>query len=159
MPVRLHRKLKSYNNLSLIYPIRQAAKALGLHPNTTGSSPVLDTMRNKIKKAAYQKEYHKKWYAKPDNKLKKKQQAKISNDKTFLRNKEFVDSYKKEHPCLCGESDIACLEFHHIDASTKEYDISDMVAQCFSLEKIKIEIIKCEIKCANCHKKFHYYNH
>jgi hypothetical protein len=28
-----------------------------------------------------------------------------------IRNKKYIDQYKLEHPCQCGESNITCLEF------------------------------------------------
>ena len=39
----------------------------------------------------------------------------------------------------------------------KEYNISDLIkSQC--LNKIKTELKKCIVLCANCHRKVHYYN-
>jgi hypothetical protein len=35
----------------------------------------------------------------------------------------------------------------------KEYNISSMVTNRLSVEKIQKEIQKCEIRCANCHKR------
>jgi len=66
----------------------------------------------------------------------------------------FVWRYRQEHPCKCGESDPACLEFHHL--GDKDQQISYMVRNAVSVQRIKIEIAKCEILCSNCHRKEHY---
>lgn len=56
----------------------------------------------------------------------------------------------------CGESHPATLDFHHIDPSKKSFGLS--VARCYtsSLDKIKVEIAKCEVLCSNCHRKEHW---
>jgi hypothetical protein len=56
----------------------------------------------------------------------------------------------------CGESHPACLQFHHIDPSTKVDRVNRLLAQTKSLEKVKIEISKCELLCGNCHAKEHW---
>jgi len=62
--------------------------------------------------------------------------------------------YKSAHPCIqCGESDPRCLSFHHRDPSKKEHNISSL-KRC-SWELIKVEIVKCDILCGNCHRKVH----
>lgn len=72
-------------------------------------------------------------------------------------NKKWFSSYKENLVCSkCGEDHPACLEFHHIDGNTKENDISTLVVQGYSLEKIEDEIKKCVVLCSNCHKKLHF---
>lgn len=56
----------------------------------------------------------------------------------------------------CGESHIACLDFHHLDPAGKEYGISHMAYSGMSKESILKEIEKCIILCSNCHRKIHY---
>jgi hypothetical protein len=65
---------------------------------------------------------------------------------------EFVENYKKSHPCVdCGNSDIRVLEFDHI-GDDKEIDISRATRSGWSKERIQLEIEKCEVRCANCHR-------
>jgi hypothetical protein len=62
--------------------------------------------------------------------------------------------YLLEHPCLdCGEDDIRCLEFDHLDPSTKVADISLMIMDAWPWDRILAEIEKCVVRCANCHRR------
>ena len=54
----------------------------------------------------------------------------------------------------CSEDDPACLDFHHL--GEKEMAIGKMVSYGYGKTKILAEIEKCEILCANCHRKEHY---
>ena len=66
--------------------------------------------------------------------------------------REFIYSYLTEHACVeCGESDILVLEFDHIEE--KSYGISQMMSSGMPIEKISNELMKCEVRCANCHKR------
>lgn len=58
-------------------------------------------------------------------------------------------------PCIvCGESEPVCIDFHHIDPSTKDFTISKHTSS--GKNKLLIEIQKCVCLCANCHRKLHY---
>lgn len=56
----------------------------------------------------------------------------------------------------CGESDPACLDFHHREDEDKERNISKMISYYASWDRIEAEIQKCDVLCANCHRKEHY---
>lgn len=57
---------------------------------------------------------------------------------------------------LCGYSKcIAALDFHHTDPSKKDFGISSG-GYTRSFEKIKDELDKCILVCANCHRELHY---
>lgn len=67
--------------------------------------------------------------------------------------REFIINYKLDHPCIiCGEKEYVCLDFHHLDPSTKLFDIARIPT---SIERTKEEIEKCVVLCSNCHKKVH----
>jgi len=65
-----------------------------------------------------------------------------------------VFNYLSTPPCVdCGEIDPIVLEFDHIDSATKISTISEMVQRQRPWEKIMDEISKCEVRCANCHRR------
>ena len=55
----------------------------------------------------------------------------------------------------CGYSKcIDALEFHHIDPGQKDFTISSK-GYTRSWEKVRSELDKCMILCANCHRELH----
>jgi len=68
----------------------------------------------------------------------------------------FVWQQKKGRTCSeCGEERWQCLDFHHRDQSDKKESISDMARGGYSLETLLREIEKCDLTCANCHRRHH----
>lgn len=65
----------------------------------------------------------------------------------------FIREYLAHHPCVdCGERDIVVLEFDHVRGK-KSDSICRMVRRVATLASIKAEIVKCDVRCANCHKR------
>jgi hypothetical protein len=65
---------------------------------------------------------------------------------------DWVVDYFGEHPCVdCGCVDIRVLEFDHV-TGTKRYGVGYMLKQGHSLDAIKEEVAKCEVRCRNCHQ-------
>lgn len=60
----------------------------------------------------------------------------------FLRGKQCVD---------CGEDDIVVLEFDHRDGTEKEATVAQLSKK--SWRRTLDEIQKCDIRCANCHRR------
>ena len=57
----------------------------------------------------------------------------------------------------CGyNKNIAALEFHHIDPNEKEFHLGN--AKTTNLDKLLLEMDKCILVCANCHRELHYPN-
>ena len=77
------------------------------------------------------------------------------NNITQQKIRNYVDSVKYSGCFMCNETFKQCLEFHHLDSSTKEGNISQLISRG-SLIKVQEEIEKCVILCANCHRKVHY---
>ena len=123
-------------------------------------------------KRAYQREYHK---------THKRNGVKEQNAKFRKNNPEYGHEYFKKHSkkyrvyCKtnqqktidwykeykstlscnrCPESDAACLVFHH-PGDDKTETVSQMVGHNRSKALILEEIAKCEVLCANCHRKLH----
>ena len=64
-----------------------------------------------------------------------------------------VFEYLKNHSCVtCGESDPIVLEFDHRDRSDKIESVSVMTRNS-SWKRIEFEIQKCDVLCANCHRR------
>lgn len=56
------------------------------------------------------------------------------------------------HPCIdCGEGDPVVLEFDHVRGK-KKMNVSRMVKTC-GLVTLNEEIAKCDVRCANCHRR------
>jgi hypothetical protein len=62
--------------------------------------------------------------------------------------------YLLEHPCVdCGEADIRVLDFDHRDPATKVGAVTTMIVTHESWRLIELEIEKCDVRCANCHRR------
>ena len=78
--------------------------------------------------------------------------AQRRNEEVKARQRDKVLAYLATHPCVdCGENDIVCLEFDHIHGP-KVNSISDMLGN-YGWAAIEAEIAKCEVRCANCHRR------
>ena len=66
---------------------------------------------------------------------------------------EHVLHYLYKNPCVdCGESDVLVLEFDHVRGK-KKMAISQMVSGEYTKRLIDEEIAKCDVRCANCHRR------
>lgn len=98
------------------------------------------------------KDKNKQREASKHNYLKNKQKYLDSRTARKRRNKEYV--YSKKTSCeKCGLEDKVCLEFHHVD--DKEKNVSQLIMDAASIERVENEINKCRILCSNCHRKEH----
>jgi 5-methylcytosine-specific restriction endonuclease McrA len=53
----------------------------------------------------------------------------------------------------CGEKDPIVLDFDHKNPRNKFKQISSMLSGHYSWDSVLKEIKKCEIRCANCHRR------
>lgn len=98
------------------------------------------------------REYDRRYYAarSPEKKLRKQQ---LQAERT-LRNLRTIRNYKQEKGCMdCSENDPVVLEFDHRDPATKLFAIGDARRLGWSLDKLMREIEKCDVVCANCHRR------
>jgi len=81
------------------------------------------------------------------------QRAKVSAAQRRQEVIEYVDSLKSV-PCLdCGNSfPTVCMDFDHLPEFEKEFNITDGIRKGYSIERLRIEIAKCEVVCSNCHR-------
>ncbi len=67
---------------------------------------------------------------------------------------KYLQNYLSNKSCIdCGESDIAVLEFDHTNRSKKFKAVSTLIRCGYPMEVILEEISKCDIRCANCHRR------
>ncbi len=87
----------------------------------------------------------------------------IQNKPTYISNKkarekanhDWLKEYKSTLQCSrCPENNPVCLDFHHRDPETKLFGIGNDHYKV-SLKKLQEEIAKCDVLCANCHRKEH----
>lgn len=70
------------------------------------------------------------------------------------RNRKYLWEYLKNNSCVdCGETDPIVLEFDHLDRENKLAHLSIAVRDKWSIIKINEEIKKCQVLCANCHRR------
>jgi hypothetical protein len=63
-----------------------------------------------------------------------------------------VKEYLTQHPCVdCGETDVRVLTFDHRDPTNKVATVATMVSRGAPWSRIKKEIAKCDVRCANDH--------
>lgn len=68
-----------------------------------------------------------------------------------IKNCRLVCEYLSTHPCVdCGELDPIVLEFDHV--GPKLADVGTLLRK-HSWKLIAAEIAKCEVRCANCHRR------
>jgi len=99
-----------------------------------------------MKKLYNYKGYNKKYYLKSRNEVLKRQ-------KDFKDSRrELINRYKTS-PCKdCGKQyNPWVMDFDHREPENKSFSISAGI--CNSLDRIKEEILKCDLLCANCHRE------
>ena len=103
--------------------------------------PYCNPCQNAYCKAHYQR-----------NKALHNQRRRINQKRYTHQTRVFLRQFLSDHPCVdCGENDPTVLEFDHVVA--KKWEISHMVRSGYSIQRIEAEILKCEVRCANCHRR------
>jgi hypothetical protein len=78
-------------------------------------------------------------------------QARIRKEVRRLERTRYLIDYFKSHPCICcGETDPIVLEFDHI--ATKSFAVTAGLPDR-RWQAILDEMEKCEVVCANCHRR------
>jgi alkylhydroperoxidase family enzyme len=66
-----------------------------------------------------------------------------------------VDAVRAAGCSRCPEKDPDCLDFHHRDPATKTNSLAKLINGVRRLSVLMEEIAKCDVLCANCHRKLH----
>lgn len=69
--------------------------------------------------------------------------------------KQLLLDARKAGCIRCGEKHPSCLDFHHRAGKVDKLGNLGTIRR-FSVERILAEITKCDVLCANCHRKYHY---
>lgn len=81
-----------------------------------------------------------------------KGQGKLHFERVRKERLDKLADYLSDKGCYdCGSKDIRVLEFDHV-RGIKKLNVSEMLRNHWSWDKIQKEIDKCEIVCANCHR-------
>ena len=103
------------------------------------------------RKRAYCKSYGASWYQRNKERVKE-----AVNERRKARKIEWME-YKATLACShCGASHPAIIDFHHPDQEEKEHSIFRLMGNG-AYKKLREEIKKCVVLCANCHRKGHFY--
>ena len=111
------------------------------------------TTKKQVRCKSCKTEYDRLWYEANKERIKTKKQ--VSNTKSYDKRRMVAYEHFLNHPCVdCGESDPIVLEFDHRDDSEKSFTISNAISSfgC-TLAQLKKEIEKCDVRCANCHRR------
>lgn len=103
---------------------------------------------NKEEKRAYDRAWH-------ANRTPEQKQRKMDLQKArMVKIIAALRDYKALKKCQdCGEGDPLFLDFDHKDRSQKSYNVSDHARIGYSLARILKEVEKCDVVCANCHRR------
>src|SRR5205823_4182693 len=81
------------------------------------------------------------------------EKAHRSRRRVRAKNDERILSYLLAHPCVdCGETDPLVLDFDHREPATKSNEVSRIVYHR-PWRVVLEEIEKCDVRCANCHRR------
>lgn len=102
--------------------------------------------KNPEKVAAYKRKYY----------LANAEKIKAASKKFSQELAVWFREYKATLSCIkCGESHPATLDFHHRDPNEKEIGVAQYMRKGWGKNRIMEEVAKCDVLCANCHRKLH----
>ena len=85
----------------------------------------------------------------PNNYLKQRERA-------LTRKIELVN-YKGGKCEKCGyDNNLSALDFHHVNPQDKSFQLDSRHLSNTNIDKLKEEVDKCVLLCANCHRETHY---
>jgi len=102
----------------------------------------------------YHRNYMRRYHAEnPEAWAKHLARVRRNEARSAAEKRAWIHAYLAEHPCIdCGEADLDVLDFDHV-RGIKIAGIAEFVRDGYSLAKLIAEVEKCEIRCANCHRR------
>jgi hypothetical protein len=114
--------------------------------------PLADFNRNRRKadgRQSYCRDCFSQWHQR--NKAVHNAQIHARNKRVAKDLQDRLLAYLRKHPCVdCGEEDLVVLEFDHL--RDKTHNVAYLI-RCGSWPRVLEEIAKCEVVCANCHRR------
>jgi hypothetical protein len=81
-----------------------------------------------------------------------RRQSGAARARRVARARAYVATHLATHPCVdCGETDVRVLDFDHL--RDKRACVSELTVWGAPRARLMEEIAKCEVRCANCHRK------
>lgn len=116
-------------------------------------------LKDPQKQKEYRQGYWKKYYSDPERKARHISSVRKTDKKRKEIIRSWIDEYRVTVGCkVCGfNEDAVALDFHHREDETKEFNISTAIRSGWSLERIKEEVAKCDVLCANHHRIHHFH--
>lgn len=94
--------------------------------------------------------YKREWYQR--NRDHHRANVRQNRDRVATVNRRRFWEFLLTQRCIdCGESDPVVLDFDHL--RDKRGSVAQMVVSGASWESVEAEIAKCEVRCANCHRR------
>jgi protein-arginine kinase activator protein McsA len=88
------------------------------------------------------------WYAKNQEKFW------ASHGKRKSECRDYIWNHLSSNQCVdCGTDNPLVLEFDHRSPTEKRFEVSKGLEGAYCLDTVKAEIDKCDVRCANCHRK------
>lgn len=100
----------------------------------------------------HRKTYYRQHYEKYGADYRKRAKTYRDNQR-FIFHRQMLEYLSDKSCVVCSESDVRVLEFDHLEPKDKSFSISQAFKLGYKWEDVAIEIKKCRILCANCHKK------
>lgn len=102
--------------------------------------------KDPVKQAAYKRAFYER------NRARYIAESAVRKAEQIKANHTFILEYLEANPCVdCGEADPVVLEFDH--RGDKRCSVSDAVRKGLGQKTIAAEIAKCDVRCANCHRR------
>lgn len=75
-----------------------------------------------------------------------------------VRIRKHLREYLSDKSCIdCGIEDPIVLDFDHREPEEKYKNVARMLSGHYSWNRILVEIQKCDLRCANCHRRKTYF--
>ncbi len=62
------------------------------------------------------------------------------------------DYLERSGCCDCNTRDPRVLDFDHRERTAKDFHISQALNGSYTLARVQVEVEKCDVRCANCHR-------